>query len=156
MTSPAEIIKREWAEATGHGRAMNFDKALSAAGHAIAPLGDINDLDAVVRALGIEDSVATPAARVEELFHEIERLRARIAEAAGRTGDTREVIPPDLVRRDGGLRYLAPAHGWVCFQCGTTFMTASAAKRHFGSYTISRPPLCITAPELFSDEETPR
>ena len=40
------------------------------------PLSDINDLDAVVHALGIEDSDTTPAEAVAELKAEIERLRA--------------------------------------------------------------------------------
>ena len=40
------------------------------------PLSDINDLDAVVHALGIEDSDTTPAEAVAELKVEIERLRA--------------------------------------------------------------------------------
>jgi hypothetical protein len=42
----------------------------------LIPLSDANDLDAVVHALGIEDSNTTPAEAVEELQAEIERLRA--------------------------------------------------------------------------------
>ena len=42
------------------------------------PLSDVNDLDAVVHALGIEDSDTTPAEAVAELKAEIERLRAEI------------------------------------------------------------------------------
>ena len=43
------------------------------------PLSDANDLDAVVHALGIEDSDTTPAEAVAELQAEIERLRSSIA-----------------------------------------------------------------------------
>ena len=39
------------------------------------PLSDVNDLDAVVHVLGIEDSDTTPAEAVKELHAEIERLR---------------------------------------------------------------------------------
>jgi len=42
------------------------------------PLSDANDLDAVVRALGIEDSDTTPTEAVAELHAEIERLRALV------------------------------------------------------------------------------
>ena len=42
----------------------------------LMPLSDVNDLDAVVHALGIEDSDTTPAEAVAELHAEIERLRA--------------------------------------------------------------------------------
>lgn len=39
------------------------------------PQSDVDDLDAVVHALGIEDSNTTPAEAVAELHAEIERLR---------------------------------------------------------------------------------
>lgn len=45
---------------------------------AMMPLSDVNDLDAVVHALGIEDSDETPAEAVAELHAEIERLRGEI------------------------------------------------------------------------------
>ena len=48
---------------------------------AMVPLSDLNDLDAVVHALGIEDSDTTPAEAVAELYVEIERLRAELAAA---------------------------------------------------------------------------
>lgn len=40
------------------------------------PKSDVDDLDAVIHALGIEDSNTTPAEAVAELHAEIERLRA--------------------------------------------------------------------------------
>jgi hypothetical protein len=42
----------------------------------LMPKSDCDDLDAVVRVLGIEDSHVTPAEAVAELHAEIERLRA--------------------------------------------------------------------------------
>lgn len=47
----------------------------------IIPLSDANDLDAVIHALGIEDSDTTPAEAVAELKAEIERLRGELASA---------------------------------------------------------------------------
>jgi hypothetical protein len=44
------------------------------------PLSDAKDLDAVVHALGIEDSDITPAEAVAGLHREIEHLRATLAE----------------------------------------------------------------------------
>ena len=44
----------------------------------LMPQSDVDDLDAVVHALGIEDSHITPAEAVAELHAEIERLRARV------------------------------------------------------------------------------
>lgn len=44
------------------------------------PVSDANDLDAVVHALGIEDSDTTPAEAVADLHAEIDRLRARVKE----------------------------------------------------------------------------
>lgn len=44
------------------------------------PVSDIRDLDAVVHALGIEDSDTTPTEAVAELQAEIEQLRARVRE----------------------------------------------------------------------------
>ena len=42
------------------------------------PQSDVDDLDAVVHALGVEDSHVTPAEAVAELHAEIERLRAAL------------------------------------------------------------------------------
>lgn len=44
------------------------------------PLSDANDLDAVVHALGIEDSDTSPADAVAALHVEIGRLRSRLSE----------------------------------------------------------------------------
>jgi hypothetical protein len=57
----------DWCGNTGHARIL-------------MPLSDANDLDAVIHALGIEDSDTTPAEAVAELHTEIERLRARVME----------------------------------------------------------------------------
>lgn len=43
------------------------------------PAFDANDLDDVIRELGIEDSDTTPAEAVRELKTELERLRATLA-----------------------------------------------------------------------------
>jgi len=53
---------------------MATDKSITTA----VPLSDANDLDAVIRALGIEDSDTTPAEAVAELKAEIERLHGEI------------------------------------------------------------------------------
>ena len=55
------------------------------------PLSDINDLDAVVHALGIEDSDTTPAEAVAELKAEIERLRAGLSNALSGSDDDRAI-----------------------------------------------------------------
>ena len=55
------------------------------------PLSDINDLDAVVHALGIEDSDTTAAEAVAELKAEIERLRAGLSNALSGSDDDRAI-----------------------------------------------------------------
>lgn len=45
----------------------------------LMPLSDINDLDAVVHELGIQDSTTTPAEAVRELNQEIVELHQRLA-----------------------------------------------------------------------------
>ena len=55
------------------------------------PLSDINDLDAVVHALGIEDEDTTPAEAVAELKAEIERLRAALSNALSGSEDDRAI-----------------------------------------------------------------
>jgi hypothetical protein len=44
------------------------------------PLSDVNDLDEVVHALGIEDRHITPAEAVRSLQTQLETLRGRLAE----------------------------------------------------------------------------
>lgn len=74
---------------------------------AMVPLSDLNDLDAVVHALGIEDSDTTPAEAVAELHAEIERLRAIIARyrmmlrsiARGRLDNGRPITGRDAQER---------------------------------------------------------
>jgi hypothetical protein len=75
---------------------------------------DVNDLDAVVHALGIEDSHTPPAEAVEELKTEIERLRTEPRELlaaamiqcslATGDGDTIEDLLAEMVGQVNRLR----------------------------------------------------
>lgn len=62
-----------------HEAANEIDKLRASA----MPLSDVNDLDAVVHALGIEDSDISPAEAVRLLQAEIEQLRERVSEFRG-------------------------------------------------------------------------
>ena len=59
----------------------------------LMPIDDVNNLDDVVRLLGIGESFTTPAEAVQELFDEIEHLRAEL-EAA------RKRIPISTLQRE--------------------------------------------------------
>jgi uncharacterized coiled-coil DUF342 family protein len=59
---------------------------------AIEATQDANDLDDVVRELGIEDSFTTPADAVRGLKAEIEALRAELAEAKERCKAAEELV----------------------------------------------------------------
>jgi hypothetical protein len=59
----------------------------------LMPIDDVNNLDDVVRLLGIGESFTTPAEAVQELFDEIEHLRAEL-EAA------RKRIPLSTLQRE--------------------------------------------------------
>ena len=64
------------------------------------PQSDVDDLDAVVHALGVEDSHVTPAEAVAELHAEIERLRAaleRISNERENNGNGLVMTAPALI-----------------------------------------------------------
>jgi hypothetical protein len=98
-----EIIERHYRARDPESRAEGWmdtaarEIAALCPASVLIPLSDANDLDAVVHALGIEDSNTTPAEAVEELQAEIERLRARIADAADLTA---LIAERDALRRD--------------------------------------------------------
>lgn len=81
MKTPEEVIDEQIDRRISAAEMVRIDiiEALDAAGWAIHPLSEIRELDAVVHALGIEDSHTTPAEAVEELKSEIEKLRAMTA-----------------------------------------------------------------------------
>jgi len=56
------------------------------------PLDDINNLDAVVHELGIEDSFETPAEAVRKLKAERDRLRAALRETTAEAVEHRKNI----------------------------------------------------------------
>jgi hypothetical protein len=60
-------------------------------------LSDANDLDAVVHALGIEESSTTPAEAVAELHAEIELLRCNIAALTARLAALEQAAPEEVV-----------------------------------------------------------
>lgn len=61
------------------------------------PLEDINNLDAVVHELGIEDSFTTPADAVRGLKQKIEQMRAALVEI--------ETMPFSMVNDSESLRH---------------------------------------------------
>lgn len=50
-----------------------------------------------------------------------------------------DIIPPTMVERKQGRRYIAPDNGWTCFHCGQTFLTKDAARKHFGETPATKP-----------------